>query len=263
MSSSNPIISVVTINRNNAVGLQRTISSVVAQRCKEFEYIVIDGASTDGSVDTIKRFTDAIDYWVSESDKGIYNAMNKALPHCHGQYVLFLNSGDFFADNHVIAYMKSIALSSDFVIGRISSEYRYFSLKSFKLPTMQSFYTFYNYNIPHQATFTRLSLLRELGGYDESIRVCSDWAAVFLAVMKHGKRVEYIDRVISTVDTTGISSFNGKEIALEKAAVFERYFPEEYLRCKRHRKIKRFSPLSIGMFVSYKIMFILRKMNIA
>ena len=89
-------ISIITINYNNCEGLRRTIESVVNQTCRDFEYIIIDGGSTDGSVDVIKRYADNIDYWVSEPDKGIYNAMNKGIRMATGDYVQILNSGDMF-----------------------------------------------------------------------------------------------------------------------------------------------------------------------
>ena len=94
-------LSVVTINRNNASGLRKTIESVVNQTFHDFEYIVIDGASDDGSVDVIKEFADKITYWVSEPDGGIYSAMNKGVRKAQGEYVQFLNSGDFLVDGHV------------------------------------------------------------------------------------------------------------------------------------------------------------------
>ena len=86
-------LSVITINYNNRDGLHKTIASVVNQSWREFEYIVIDGGSTDGSVDVIKSFADRIDYWVSEPDKGIYNAMNKGIDVAQGEYCIFINSG--------------------------------------------------------------------------------------------------------------------------------------------------------------------------
>ena len=85
-------LSIITINYNNCDGLRKTIESVIAQTTRDFEYIVIDGGSTDGSVDVIKEYADYIDYWVSEPDKGIYNAMNKGTRAAHGDFLLFLNS---------------------------------------------------------------------------------------------------------------------------------------------------------------------------
>src|SRR5215204_5788299 len=94
---------IITINYNNAPNLRGTIESVINQTYRAIEYLVIDGGSTDGSVDIIKEFGNKIDYWVSEKDKGIYNAMNKGLIRATGDYVLYLNSGDYFADSSVLS----------------------------------------------------------------------------------------------------------------------------------------------------------------
>lgn len=110
-------LSIITINRNNCAGLSRTMDSVIRQTCKDFEWILIDGASTDGSVDLIRQNKQHITYWVSEPDKGIYNAMNKGLQQAHGEYCLFLNSGDWLAQNSTIAEVLPI-LSGDIFVAR-------------------------------------------------------------------------------------------------------------------------------------------------
>jgi glycosyltransferase involved in cell wall biosynthesis len=91
-------LSIISININNKNGLRKTIESVVNQNFTNFEYIVIDGGSSDGSVEIIKEFEDKISYWISEPDKGIYNAMNKGIQVAKGEYLLFLNSGDWLVD---------------------------------------------------------------------------------------------------------------------------------------------------------------------
>ena len=96
-------LSIITINRNNAKGLEKTIQSVASQTFKDFEYVIIDGASTDDSVDVIKKYEASFAYlkWVSEPDKGIYNAMNKGICRSSGEYVMILNSGDIIATKSV------------------------------------------------------------------------------------------------------------------------------------------------------------------
>jgi len=88
-------LSIITINKNNAAGLEKTIESVIGQTSNDFEYIVIDGASSDGSVEVIQKYADKINYLVSEPDTGVYNAMNKGIRKAQGTYCLFLNSGDW------------------------------------------------------------------------------------------------------------------------------------------------------------------------
>ena len=95
-------LSIITINYNNRDGLRKTIESVIAQSCKDFEFIIIDGASTDGGVDVLKEYDRHIDYWSSTPDNGVYNAMNKGVKIARGRYCIFMNSGDTFHDEDVI-----------------------------------------------------------------------------------------------------------------------------------------------------------------
>ena len=93
---------IITINYNDAAGLKKTIDSVINQTYTEFEYIIIDGGSSDSSLQIIKENANQINYWVSETDKGIYNAMNKGIEAAKGEYLLFLNSGDYLLDSLVL-----------------------------------------------------------------------------------------------------------------------------------------------------------------
>lgn len=110
-------ISVITVVRNDAAHLESTILSVLGQSYRELEYIVIDGASTDGTVDIIRKYADRIAYWVSEPDGGIYDAMNKGLAHATGEWVNFMNSGDEFADANVLKNVFSEDVSALDLIG--------------------------------------------------------------------------------------------------------------------------------------------------
>ena len=96
-------ISIITINYNNASGLEKTIRSVVEQTYNEYEYIIIDGASSDKSKEVIQEYQRYIDFWCSEKDSGIYNAMNKGIQKASGEYLLFLNSGDVLNNSAVLA----------------------------------------------------------------------------------------------------------------------------------------------------------------
>ena len=95
--------SVITINYNHKEGLIHTIKSVLCQTCTDFEYIIIDGGSTDGSAEVIKEYDKAIAYWVSEKDNGVYHAMNKGVAQAHGDYLIFMNSGDCFHSSDVLS----------------------------------------------------------------------------------------------------------------------------------------------------------------
>ena len=108
-------LTIITINRNNVVGLEKTMLSVASQTYREFEYVVVDGASTDSSVEVIKRLSSQFAHlkWVSEPDKGIYNAMNKGLRNATGDYIQILNSGDVLAGEDVVERMLSALKEND------------------------------------------------------------------------------------------------------------------------------------------------------
>ena len=88
--------SIITINYNHIEGLKRTIDSVISQTSSNYEYIIIDGGSTDGSVNIIKEYKEHLVYWISEKDNGVYHAMNKGVAQAQGDYCIFMNSGDCF-----------------------------------------------------------------------------------------------------------------------------------------------------------------------
>ena len=97
-----PKLSIITVNLNNAAGLQKTIESVINQTFTDYEFIIIDGGSTDSSLEIIKQYANKITYWVSEPDNGIYNGMNKGIGQADGEYCFFLNSGDWMIENNTL-----------------------------------------------------------------------------------------------------------------------------------------------------------------
>ena len=110
--------SIITVNYNNKDGLKKTIESVIHQSYRDFEYIIIDGGSTDGSAELLKEYSDKITYWVSEPDKGIYNGMNKGIAKATGDYLNFMNSGDCFYADDVLQHVADYNYNADFIVGR-------------------------------------------------------------------------------------------------------------------------------------------------
>lgn len=195
-------ITIITINFNNCEGLGKTIDSVVSQSCHDYEYIVIDGGSTDGSVNVIKDNADNIDYWVSKKDDGIYNAMNKGIDHATGEYCLFLNSGDTLHDCEVIASVVPV-LEADIVVGAIrkcTSGY----VKRLKITEPLVLLDFWLENpIPHQSTFIKTEVCRRVR-YDETLKIVGDLKFFIQAVLS-GCSQQSIDCVVADFDETGIS----------------------------------------------------------
>jgi glycosyltransferase involved in cell wall biosynthesis len=198
-------LSIITINLNNADGLRKTIESVVSQTLTDFEYIVIDGASTDGSVEIIKQYADKITYWISEPDKGIYNAMNKGILKATGEYCLFLNSGDWFVQN-ILSTISTINFTKDIIHGNTIVAYNDGTVSIHKgCPKNNlTFYDLYTDTICHQAAFIRRTLFFDYGLYEEQYRIASDWLFFVQAIVFGKASTAYYDINIAYFDAYGI-----------------------------------------------------------
>ncbi len=222
-----PKISIITVNKDNAVGLKKTIDSIVNQLYTDYEWIVIDAASKDGSVDLIKQYAHHISYWVSEPDGGIYAGMNKGIMKATGEYVYFLNSGDVFADEHVLQHIHEEKINADIVIGRINFkayEGNYKRDFAMRQPHITLF-SLYLYGIPHQASFIRKILFDEIGLYDTNARIVADWKFFVDSIINHHCSYQIIPITIATFDDTGLTSLNGEKMYQEKINVFKEMFP--------------------------------------
>lgn len=218
-------ISIITINYNNREGLQKTIESVISQTCKDFEYIVIDGGSTDGSRDVLELYKENFTYWVSEPDTGIYNAMNKGTRRANGDYLLFLNSGDLLHDADVISSAVSYLDGSDFIVGK--NFFPAFGTKSeIEYPlTMKRFYTG---SIPHQSTFIKRQLLVD-NPYDEKYRIVSDWKFFLESIIFRNASYKLIDFIVADFDVDGVSTSNRALGDDERKQVWNELLPERVL----------------------------------
>ena len=176
------VFSIVTVVRNDMVGAIRTLQSVFAQEDAEYELIVQDGASTDGTAEALAGFGDWIDSYVSEPDGGIYDAMNRALARATGEWLLFLNAADFFVDERVLATVAGLIRPEDdiFVGEAIRDEdgrpHRYHPRDQYWAGSVND----------HQASFIRRELMQELG-YDTSYRIAGD-LDFFQRAREHGAR---------------------------------------------------------------------------
>ena len=199
-----PKLTIITINLNNAPGLSITIQSVLAQTYTNFEYIIIDGGSTDESLELIKENESKLNYWVSESDSGIYSAMNKGIEKSSGEYLLFLNSGDFLINKHVIYDFEPYLSNIDLVYGNLSID-KQGKLCSYFFPPKLTFKYFLNNSLPHPCTFINSTLFNKVGLYNEQLKIASDWEFFIKSVCIHNCTYEYINKSVSVIDTNGIS----------------------------------------------------------
>lgn len=216
MPQSIPYISVITINFNDHIGLERTILSVVSQTYANFEYIVIDGGSSDGSKKVIEQYQDKITHWVSEPDKGIYHAMNKGVKQAKGEYCLFMNSRDFLCTPHTLeAAAKEIKkVGTDFCTGNLIC-YKKDKVCGVIFPPKNSNFLILNKNLEHQATFARKTWLEQFP-FSEETKIIGDWQNFVTSISVNGATYSPIKTTIALYDISGFSCINPEILIKER-----------------------------------------------
>jgi glycosyltransferase involved in cell wall biosynthesis len=212
-------LSIITINYNNQFGLEKTIKSVIGQTFDDYEYIIIDGGSTDGSVDVIKNYASKINYWVSEKDNGIYHAMNKGIKVATGDYCLFMNSSDVIYRPDTLEEVFRQNICEDVVYGNlVSAGHLQISVDRITL------LNFLTHTIGHQSAFIKRSLLVN-NPYDENLRIVSDWKFFFQELILNNASYKKINTIIADFDATGISMNNQDYLKQEHDQELKKIFP--------------------------------------
>lgn len=252
-------LSIITINFNNVEGLRKTIESVLTQTYRDIEYIIIDGASTDGSVDVIRASApqaEGLDFkWISESDKGIYDGMNKGIEIALGKrvvnafnrsefleeknkelpdYVYILNSGDALAAPDVVERMLAILNDReiDVLLGNIIQIYPNNKRKREKKfvrdaseisprPIDVSMFTFYRSMIPQDAAFVRREMFEKYGYFDDNLKICADWKLYLNMMVLGGVQPMYVDIDVVSFDMSGVSNTNEELRLAERRTYLE------------------------------------------
>lgn len=200
-------LSVITVNLNNVEGLRRTCQSLFAQSFIDYEFIVIDGGSTDGSVAFLEEHTDRITRWTSEPDRGIYHAMNKGIAQATGTYCLFLNSGDWLVHSSTLETVFSQQPQADIVAGDVY----FFDTQKGAIkwyvpsPDRLTAKTLFLGTLPHQATFIRRTLFNKIGLYNEQLKIASDWLFFLDALLIHGCSYQHYPEPVAYFNMDGIS----------------------------------------------------------
>jgi Glycosyltransferases involved in cell wall biogenesis len=220
--------SIITVNFNNAEQLEQTIISVIDQNYKDYEYIIIDGGSTDNSVSIIQKYSSNINYWISEKDKGIYNGMNKGIAVAKGDYCLFLNSGDTFYNNDVLSKCAN-NLAGDFICGNANLLYPKGTAIWESPENIDETFFAQRLSLCHQSLFILTQLLKKRP-YDESYRIAADFEQVLYESLVNKAVYSKIDTIICNYRLDGISS-NNDISDKEKLAITEKYRDLNYL-CK-------------------------------
>ncbi len=270
-------LSIITITYNNAVGLLRTIQSVQSQTFRDFEHIIVDGESTDESAEIIRQYADneAIRQenskadnlalspnhlitsspitWISEKDRGVYDAQNKGIRLAHGEYCYFLNAGDTFCADDVLERMFSpnslissspnrlpdILYGNEIIVDGNSN--RVGIARGVENP---SFVDLYNSCMKHQASFIRRSLFDKYGMYDTDMRICSDFDWFFRVIAFHDEvRLQYKDVDIAYFENTGLSYHSPELCVKERQQILDRYMTKrmqrDYLLMGKYPRLSR------------------------
>ena len=249
---NSPRISVITVSYNAVITIEQTISSVINQTYDNIEYIIIDGGSTDGTIDIIKKFEDTVTYWISEPDRGIYDAMNKGIRISKGDYIFFLNAGDMFFSSttvsNVVNWIKGNS-EKEVILGSIKCVYedKVMGIVKSNL-NITPWYT-----PPHQGMFVQGDLYRK-NLYFTELSILGD-REFFLRLNKYGLyKVSIIDEIIAIYDLKGVSSdFRNALIVLKESLILWALYGKSNFFMIFLQVIKMLLKYIISFFISQKI----------
>lgn len=280
-------LSIITINKNNSAGLGKTLNSIVSQTSKSFEHIIIDGASIDESISVIKEYvanTQNQVRWISESDDGIYNAMNRGIRMAEGEYIQILNSGDILASDDVVEKMlaelgrlNSILESKlPILYGNMIKDFGSGKMKrdtcGYDNNTPESFLYFYRGTLNHDCAYIRRDLFEKYGYYNEDMKICSDWEWYVRTIVLGNEKAYYTDIDVTIFDMFGVSESNGKNkgiIKTERRKYLETIMLPSVLRdydmystpIYQYQRLKRHHLWPLVVFVE-RVLFKLEKWGI-
>ena len=257
-------LSIISVCRNQK-DIQDTIDSVIAQTFKDFEWIVIDGASDDGTLDKLKRVEEKIDILISEPDKGIYNAMNKGIKLAKGEYLLFLNGGDNLVSADILEKVFALNIDADVIYGNTNMVNPDNSFHHFwKVGVIRDEDYFIFGNISHQSSFIKRELFNKYGLYNEENKICSD-AEGFLVFLKNGANFKKIELIVSNHKNDGVSSIDKKRCLIERKEMVKKYYSDKQIDNRIYKLVsfpqKIFSLNNMGSMKCLFIFGILFKFN--
>ena len=281
-------LSIITINYNNAEGLRKTLASVASQTYRAIEHIIIDGGSTDGSVDIIREYEGQLHIthstihiqWLSEKDNGIYHAMNKGLRKATGSYVQILNSGDVLAVPDVTERMVMEVEKFEYpaiLYGNMLKSYDGKTIVNRDtcgngMYTPESFLYFYKGTLNHDCAYIRRDLFEKYGLYNEQMKICSDWEWYVRAIVLGAEKPVYTNIDVTIFDMNGVSESYGKNAELinkERREYLEKILPASILRdydiyafpILQYQRLKRYHLWGIVHFME-RVLFKLEKWGI-
>jgi len=228
VKNQKPLISIITVTLNAQDLIEDTITSVIGQTAKNYEYLIVDGGSDDGTTSVIEKYNKFIDYFCSEDDEGIYDAMNKGIEKSQGEYIFFLNAGDSFFDAQVIEDISLILKRDkpDILYGQVScydKEYQATQLRGGKLilDDLKK-----GEGVYHQSVFAKNDLIKHFGGFDIKYSLASDFD-MLCKFFSSGKKDLYFHCPISNYLIGGASS-DFRTLFAEKAKIIKKHFGTKY-----------------------------------
>ena len=236
--TQNVRFSVITVCYNDCTALDKTIRSVLSQSYTNFEYIIIDGGSDDGSVELINKYNNLLSYWISEPDGGVYQGMNKAIIQAKGEFCIFMNAGDTFANTDVLLNASKVDLHDvDLAVGSALMTKQDCVMSVVPPPSEISFGFFLYFSIIHQAAFMRSSLLKD-HPYDENYSIVSDWKYMISEYLHGIYRYKQLNFEVCMFDTTGISSNVVRRESEREQALKELLPPMLYSDMEKFKDLK-------------------------
>jgi glycosyltransferase involved in cell wall biosynthesis len=254
---SPPLLTVITVVYNDAENLKGTLENIAAQTDQDFEYLVLDGGSTDGTLDLIHTYEEYITHWISEPDGGIYNAMNKGIEMAQGRYVNFMNAGDAYYEAHTLAEVKA-ALDAhpetDLLYGKLLNYSNGEQGVQYVTGEPVSPWALYK-SIPicHQTEFIRRELFAELGLYTTDLKIASDyeWVVRYYDSRKTFDKCFFLDRPLIVYQHGGYSFKNMRKVAHERRKIGDQYFPLPY-------RLVNWATTSLQIVKSYLIPLVMK-----
>lgn len=279
-------LSIVTINYNNAQGLSKTLNSVLTQNYTAFEHVIVDGASTDNAVEIIQQYEKEATArgikvtWVSEKDKGIYNAMNKGIKMASGEYIEILNSGDCLASDTVVNDMLAALKEKEYPAILYGNMLKTVDWKTYQRDncgvnsdyTPNSFLYFYNGTLNHNCAYIKRSLFDQFGYYNETMKICSDWEWYVRAIVLGNISPVYVNIDVTIFDMNGVSESAGKNkhiIQQERREYLASAFPQTVINdydkyafvLLQHQRLKKYHLWGFVRFIE-RVLFKLEKWRI-
>lgn len=283
-------LSIITINYNNAEGLRKTLASVASQTYRDIEHIIIDGGSTDGSVEVIREYDNTIKQqrcvtidqstiqvkWISEPDNGIYNAMNKGIMRAMGDYCQFLNSGDSLAtpdvtERMVAALEKTLDIKHHTSVDILYGDMLKIGIKQNVVDKSSrnediTLSMFYRGCLNHSPAYIKRSLFEDYGLYDETLKICSDWKFYMQSIVLGKATTKHVDIVVTHFDMTGISETRKDILSEERNRLLHEMIPEGILKdydryhfpMEQYDRLKRYHLWGLVWFIE-RVLFKLEK----